>query len=137
MSTSTDGGALVVAQHLISRRDRHGNEGNVQADVEALLRAMSPGTIESQYRVGVGLADLYLPNRRTFVEVKAYPTAADPAKPRRGGESAAQQLERYVTTETAQGRHRTAPPCPTNGWSRDARPDDARRRRWPKNSLVA
>ena len=54
MSIEKDEGAVVeAAAHLLANRHRHGTEGNVQSDVEALLRAMQVGTIESHYQVGI------------------------------------------------------------------------------------
>ena len=93
--------AKKAAAALLANRHRHRTEGVVQSDVEALLRAIGVGTIESQYSIGRDHADIYLPNRRAFVEVKAHPKAADPekAQARRDGESPRAQLDRYVTAE--------------------------------------
>lgn len=92
-----------AAKHLLANRPRHGTEGNVQSDVEALLRAIGVGTIESQYQTGEGPADLYLPNRRCFIECKGYPAAKDPDKPqaRKESESPREQLDRYVRAQIA------------------------------------
>lgn len=92
--------AVEAARRLLANRDRHGTEGNVQSDVVALLRELQVGTIESQYQQGSDQADIFLPNRRTFIECKAYPKAADPEKPQGGKrESAREQVERYVRAE--------------------------------------
>ena len=93
--------AREAARTLLANRDRHGTEGVVQSDVEALLRAIGVGTIESKYRIGRDEADIYLPNRRAFIEAKAHPKAADPdkAQARKDGESPRAQLDRYVTAE--------------------------------------
>ena len=100
---------LNAAKTLVANRARHRTEGNVQSDVEALLRAMDTGTIESQYQTGDGPADVYLPNRRLFVETKAHPKAADPEAIQAGrDESAADQLTRYVRAEI--GRELDMPP---------------------------
>ena len=90
-----------AAHALLANRDRHNVEGVVQSDVEALLRAIGVGTIESKYRIGRDEADIYLPNRRAFIEVKAHPKAANPdkAQSRKDGESPRAQLDRYVTAE--------------------------------------
>ena len=92
---------LDAARQLLGNRPRHRTEGNVQSDVESVLRALRVGTIESHYQMGNEQADIYLPNRRTFVEVKAYPKAADPEKPqsRTSAESPRGQLDRYVLAE--------------------------------------
>ena len=92
-----------AAEHLLANRSRHRTEGNVQSDVEALLRAMDVGTIESQYQTGEGPADVYLPNRRCFIECKSYPAAKDPDKPqaRKESESPREQLDRYVHAQIA------------------------------------
>ena len=96
-----DRGVVAAAKHLLANRPRHRTEGNVQSDVEALLRATQVGTIESHYQLGTDQADIYLPNRRTFIECKPYPNAADPEKPqsRKTPESPREQLDRYVRAE--------------------------------------
>ena len=100
---SDEKGSVVVeaAAQLLANRPRHRTEGNVQSDVEALLRAIAVGTIESHYQLGSDQADIYLPNRRTFIECKPYPKAADPEKPqsRKTPESPREQLDRYVHAE--------------------------------------
>ena len=90
-----------AAEQLLANRPRHRTEGNVQSDVEALLRAMQVGTIESHYQLGSDQADIYLPNRRTFIECKPYPKAADPERPqsRKILESPHEQVDRYVHAE--------------------------------------
>ncbi len=87
-----------AATRLLANRERHRTEGNVQSDIEALLRALGVGTIESHYQIGSEQADIYLPNRRAFIECKAYPKAADPDKPqsRKKPETPREQLDRYV-----------------------------------------
>ncbi len=81
--------------------ERHEREGNLQSDLEALLREIKVGSIESHYSTVDGEADIYLPNRRTFIELKAYPLAAEPDRPQQGrlSESPRQQLDRYVIGE--------------------------------------
>lgn len=83
MSELSDVQRAVVGQatQLFANRHRHRTEGNVQSDVESVLRAMRVGTIESHYQMGNEQADIYLPNRRAFIEVKAYPRAGNPDKP--------------------------------------------------------
>ena len=90
------------ASNLLSNREQHKkSEGNAQSDIESLFRTMGVGTIESHYQLGQLEADIFLPNKRTFVEVKKYPHAADPEKrqSRKGGESPREQLDRYVHRE--------------------------------------
>ena len=98
---SDEGVIAEAAESLLANRHRHRTEGNVQSDLEALLRTIDVGTIESKYQIGKDQADIYLPNRRTFIEVKAYPKAADPEKTqgRTSGESPREQLDRYVLAE--------------------------------------
>ena len=108
MSIEKDDGVVAeAAAHLLANRHRHGVEGNVQSDVEALLRSMGVGTIESHYQLASGQADIYLPNRRTFIECKAYPKAAKPDKEqsRKTPESPRQQLDRYVRAEIESELH--------------------------------
>ena len=91
---------LKAARELLGERARHRTEGNVQSSVDALLRATEPGSLESQYQTSDGVADIYLPNRRVFVETKAYPKANNPDATQAGrGESATDQLARYVRAE--------------------------------------
>ena len=95
--------AVKAAEELLANRDRHATEGNVQSGIERLLSALAVGSIESHYQLGKDQADIYLPNRRTFIECKANrrgQDAADPEKPQgRWGESPRQQVERYVLAE--------------------------------------
>lgn len=93
--------AVEAARQLLADRYRHGTEGNVQADIVALLRELQVGTIESHYQQGSDQADIYLPNRRTFIECKAYPKAAHPERKAPSGkqESPREQVERYVHAE--------------------------------------
>ena len=62
---------------------------------------MKVGTIESKYQIGSDQADIYLPNRRAFIEVKAHPKASDPEQPqsRTTEETPREQLDRYVLAE--------------------------------------
>ena len=96
--------AIASAEQLLSAdRARHRVEGNVQSDVEALLRKMNLGTLEVQYQTGEGPVDIYLPNRQTFIEVKPFPQARDPDAIQSGrDESAKEQLDRYVHAEIKQ-----------------------------------
>ena len=89
-----------AARRLLANRHQHQTEGNVQSDVVVLLQKMQVGTIESQYQQGQDRADFYLPNRRTFIECKAYPNAKYPERTESGGqESPREQVERYVRAE--------------------------------------
>ena len=103
MKHNDDSGVVKAAKHLLANRDRHTAEGNVQSDIEALLRALDVGSIESHYQTGDGEADIYLPNRRAFIECKANRKghALDPEKPqgRKSPESPREQVERYVHAE--------------------------------------
>ena len=100
-STADDSAAAKAARELLQNRDKHKREANVKSDVDNLLRAMQVGHVEKEYQTGNGPADFYLPNRRAFIECKAYPLAADPDKPqdRDPPETPLQQLNRYVLTE--------------------------------------
>ena len=106
MEPSSQHAAVGQAAKLLGAdRSRHKVEGNVQSDVEALLRAMNLGTLESQYQTGDGPVDIYLPNRRTLIEVKAYPLGKEPDRVQPGrDESALDQLHRYVHAEANQER---------------------------------
>lgn len=92
--------AVKAAERLLADRNRHATEGNVQSDIEALLRTLDVGTIESHYQMRSEQADIYLPNRRVFIECKAHPKAADPEKRQSGRrESPREQVERYIHAE--------------------------------------
>lgn len=100
--TTDDSPAAKAARQLLANRNKHKrNEANVQSDVDNLLRAMEVGHIEREYQTATGPADFYLPNRRAFIECKAYPHAADPEKEqdRDPPESPLEQLNRYVLPE--------------------------------------
>lgn len=104
MNSSNYQDVIASAEQLLSAdRVRHRSEGNVQSDIEALLREMNLGTLEVQYQTGEGPVDIYLPNRQTLIEVKPYPHAKDPNAIQSGrDESAIQQLDRYVNAEIKQ-----------------------------------
>ena len=100
-TTSRDVRVVTAAREFLHHPvDRHRKEGNLQSDLEALLRAIGVGSLESHYTTSKGEADIFLPNRRTFFELKAYPLG-DPDKPQQGqtSESPRQQLDRYVAGE--------------------------------------
>jgi len=95
--------AVKTAAQLFGNHNRHKAEGNVQSDVESLLRSLDLGTMQSQYRTGGGFADIYLPNKRTFIECKAFPNAEEPEACQSGRkESTLDQLTRYVQAEIHQ-----------------------------------
>ena len=100
MGNKESSDSVRAARHLLKNRERHKrSEGNVQSDVESLLRAIEVGSIESQHRINRdSAADIYLPNRRAVVEVKAYPKAKNPNRPqsRKEDENPKEQLERYL-----------------------------------------
>ena len=100
MSNKENPVSIKAARHLLKNRERHKkSEGNVQSDIESLFRAIGVGSIESQHRINRdSAADIYLPNRRAVVEVKAYPKAKNPNKrqSRKVDETPKEQLERYL-----------------------------------------
>ena len=104
MKHDENSSVVKAAKDLLANRHRHTAEGNVQADIEALLRELEVGSIESHYQLGNEQADIFLPNRRTFIECKANRKghdAEDPERPQAGraSESPRQQVERYVLAE--------------------------------------
>ena len=96
--------AILFAQRLMeTESERHKVEDNVRIDLVTLLNELNVGTIEAQYQTGAGPADIYLPNKRTLIETKAYPLAEHPDKASSGRpESPLQQLTRYVCAELTQ-----------------------------------
>ena len=95
----------------------------MQSDIEALLRELGVGSIESHYQLSSGEADIYLPNRRAFIECKAFRGGNNPLDPEkeqsgRASESPRQQVERYVFAEMGEERWRL--PFNDDGMAADA-----------------
>ena len=72
-------------------------EDNIRQNIVRLLDAMQVDSFLS-YRTTDGIADVYLPQRRTLIEVKQVGMAA-PDKSRGRGESPQEQLDRYIHAE--------------------------------------
>jgi len=72
-------------------------EDNIRQNIVRLLDALGMDSILS-YRPADGIADIYLPQRRTLIEVKQVGMAV-PDKSRGRGESPQEQLERYIRAE--------------------------------------
>ncbi len=91
---------LREAARFLDKRGRRAAEANLRADLAILFDALDIGSVESEYPVDGGRADLYLPNQRTFIEAKASGKARNPdAAPAGASESPLQQLDRYVLGE--------------------------------------
>ncbi len=94
--------AVDLANSLLAGSARYSREGNVVADISALLSELgiNSSEIEREHPAGNGRIDLYLPRYRTIVETKARGKAADPSKAQSAmSESPREQMERYVTEE--------------------------------------
>lgn len=96
--------AVDVAESLLSGNVRHKRESNVVADLFLLLVeiGIDPSEIEREHPSGGGRIDIYIPRYRTIIEAKASGGAAQPEVVRAGqGESAREQLERYIEAEVS------------------------------------
>ena len=94
--------AVALANNLLAGSARYSREGNVVADISALLSevGIKSSEIEREHPAGNGRIDLYLPRYRTIVETKARGKAANPGKAQSlMSESPLEQLERYVAEE--------------------------------------
>ena len=91
---------LSLAERIL-RASASDSEGDVRQTIGNLLDAMGVET-RIEYPTPAGPADIYCPNRRIVVEVKALGGAHDPHKIRatEGGETPKQQVERYLRAET-------------------------------------
>lgn len=100
--THPSGQAVDLANSLLAGSARYSREGNVVADISALLSevGIDSSEIEREHPAGNGRIDLYLPRYRTIIETKAKGKAADPDKPQSAmAESPREQMERYMAAE--------------------------------------
>ncbi len=90
-----------AADKFLKGMKRRSREESVRAGLIILFDSLNAGSVECEYPVERGRADIYLPNQRTFIEVKKPgAAAADPDAAQSGmGESASEQLHRYVHGE--------------------------------------
>lgn len=73
-------------------------EDNIRQDIIKLLDSLNIQSFLS-HRTSAGLADIYLPNRRVFIEVKAVGKANNPHNVQNNNETNFQQVERYLLAE--------------------------------------
>ena len=92
----TDESARKFAQILLNSQPG-ALEDNIRQNIVRLLDAMQVDSFLS-YRTTDGIADIYLPQRRTLIEVKQVGMAV-PDKSKGRGESPQEQLERYIHAE--------------------------------------
>ena len=92
---------ILAAKKIINAPKRK-IEGHIRQDILRLLDLMEVECI-ADYPTDDGPADIYLPRRRLFIEIKASGYADDPNEPqsRKNNESPKEQLERYVFSEIA------------------------------------
>ena len=88
------------AAHRLLNADRERPEDGIRQDIIRLLDAMQIESLLS-YKTPSGPADIYLPNRRVFIETKIVGLVDDPHRrqPREKEETAFQQVERYLKAE--------------------------------------
>ncbi len=104
--------AVSLATSLLTGTARYRREGNVVADISALLSAVGidSSEIEREHPAENGRIDLYLPRYRTIFEAKAKGKAADPNKPQPAmSESPREQMERYLKAEVHSELGRLSP----------------------------
>lgn len=92
--------ALPLAERIL-RVSPSDSEGDIRQAIGSLLEALGAET-KIEYPTPGGRADIYCPNRRIVVEVKARGLAGDPdkAQAREDGETSRPQVERYLRAET-------------------------------------
>lgn len=97
--TNHDERQILCARRLL-RAPRSRPEDNIRQDISRLLDSFEIENLIT-FRTPDGLADLYLPRRRIFIETKAVGLADDPHRPqaRENNETPHQQLERYLLSE--------------------------------------
>ena len=88
-----------AAQRLLDANPNR-PEDRIRQDIGRLLDSLGIDNLLT-YRTPAGPADIFLPNRRVFIETKSTGLADDPhrAQTRENPETPFQQLERYLTAE--------------------------------------
>jgi len=88
-----------AAQRLLAANPNR-PEDRIRQDIGRLLDSLEIDNLLT-FRTRAGPADIFLPNRRVFIETKAAGLADDPhrAQTRENPETPFQQLERYLTAE--------------------------------------
>ncbi len=110
---------IAAAGKFLGRLSNHRNETELRGELDKLCEAFDPGTTNLEYRTTEGPADIYLPNQRTFFEVKRRGRTLDPDKPQPGNnESPKEQGLRYLRAE----RERERGILPLDNESRSERP---------------
>ncbi len=110
---------IAAAGKFLGRLSNHRNETELRRELDELCEAFDPGTTNLEYLTTEGPADIYLPNQRTFFEVKRRGRTLDPDKPQPGNnESPKEQGLRYLRAE----RERERGILPLDNESRSERP---------------
>ena len=88
------------AAHRLLNAAPNRPEDAIRQDIARLLDGLGIESVPS-YRTQSGPADIYLPNRRVFIETKAVGLADDPNRPQahQRAETPFQQVERYLKAE--------------------------------------
>ena len=92
----------IRAAHRLLGANPNRPEDRIRQDIGRLLDSLAIDNLLT-FRTRAGPADIFLPNRRVFIETKTVGLADDPhrAQARENNESPYQQLERYLTAEMA------------------------------------
>ena len=96
---SRGGDSERAAQRLLGANPSH-PEDRIRQDIVRLLDSLGIDNLLT-FRTRAGPADIFLPNRRLFIETKAVGLADDPnrGQTRENPETPFQQVERYLTAE--------------------------------------
>ena len=99
---SPDRNSIDLAQKLLSA-DPNRPEDRIRQDIGRLLDSFGIDNLLT-FRTRTGPADIFLPNRRVFIETKTVGLADNPhrAQTRENHETPFQQLERYLTAEMSE-----------------------------------
>ena len=98
----------------------HGDPSRPERDVETgiirLLAALGVDEIKQDHARDSGRADIYLPRRRVFIEVKRAGGVDDPQASRSGADSPFEQVQRYVRAEICYEIARTSEQAHDRSW---------------------
>ncbi len=92
------------------------SERDIVTVVLRLLRALGVEESKEEHSRGAGRADIYLPRRRVFIEVKKAGAANQPLASRSGSVSPFDQLERYVRAEIEHEIDQLPDQAPDRAW---------------------
>jgi len=107
--------ALLAAADLLHGHPSH-SERDVETGLIRLLGTLGVEETRQDHAAGSGRADIYLPRRRVFIEVKRVGGADEPLASRSGADSPFEQVQRYVRAEMAYEIARLPDQAPDRAW---------------------